>query len=174
MVFKIEARGNKQMKCHKCSKVATMHITEIVCKDSVQECHFCEECAQKYLQEEVLEKEIIEVDLESSVTKMVENLAGATAVVCESCALQFSDFRNSGRLGCPHDYTVFHDELLPYLENIHGETKHCGKFPTRYGTNKNIQKEIDLLRKQLQLVIQKEKYEEAAGIRDKIRLLENQ
>ena len=162
------------MKCHKCSKVATMHITEIVCKDSVQECHLCEECAQKYLQEEVLEKEIIEVDLESSVTKMVENLAGATAVVCESCALQFSDFRNSGRLGCPHDYTVFHDELLPYLENIHGETKHCGKFPTRYGANKNIQKEIDILRKKLQTVIQKEKYEEAADIRDKIRLLENQ
>jgi protein arginine kinase activator len=126
------------------------------------------------LQEDVLEKEIIEVDLESSVTKMVENLAGATAVVCESCALQFSDFRNSGRLGCPHDYTVFHDELLPYLENIHGETKHCGKFPTRYGANKNIQKEIDILRKKLQTVIQKEKYEEAADIRDKIRLLENQ
>ena len=77
-------------------------------------------------------------------------------------------------MGCPHDYTVFHDELLPYLENIHGETKHCGKFPTRYGANKNIQKEIDILRKKLQTVIQKEKYEEAADIRDKIRLLENQ
>ncbi|MCY2942130.1 MAG: UvrB/UvrC motif-containing protein [Planctomycetota bacterium] len=163
------------MKCHKCPKVATMHITEIVSKDNVQECHFCEECAQKYLQEEVLEKETIEVDLGPSITKMVENLAGATtSAVCEACAMQFADFRNSGRLGCPHDYTVFHDELLPYLENIHGETKHCGKFPTRYGTNKNIQKEIDLLRKQLQSVIQKEKYEEAAGIRDKIRLLENQ
>ena len=160
------------MKCHKCSKVATMHITEIVSKDNVQECHFCEECAQKYLQEEGLEKETVDADLEPSAVKMVENLAGSAAV-CDSCAMQFADFRNSGRLGCPHDYTVFHDELLPYWENIHGETKHCGKLPTRFGANKNIQKEIDLLRKQLQAVIDKEKYEEAAGIRDKIRLLEN-
>ena len=90
-----------------------MHITEIVSKDNVQECHFCEECAQKYLQEEVLEKETIEVDLGPSIAKMVENLAGATSAVCETCAMQFADFRNSGRLGCPHDYTVFHDELLP-------------------------------------------------------------
>lgn len=162
------------MKCHKCSKVATMHITEIVSKDNVQECHFCEECAQKYLQEESFDKEVLEVNLELSSAKITENLASSTAVVCESCAMQFTDFRNSGRLGCPHDYTVFHDELLPYLENIHGETKHCGKFPTRYGANKDIQKEIDLLRKQLQVVIEKEKYEEAASIRDKIRFLENQ
>lgn len=150
-----------------------MHITEILSKENVQECHFCEECAQKYLQEEVLEKESTDANLEPSAVKMVENLAGSAAV-CDSCSMQFADFRNSGRLGCPNDYTVFHDELLPYLENIHGETKHCGKLPTRYGANKNIQKEIDLLRKQLQAVIEKEKYEEAAGIRDKIRLLENQ
>ena len=69
------------MKCHKCPKVATMHITEIVSKDNVQECHFCEECAQKYLQEEVLEKETIEADLGPSMAKMVENLAGATSAV---------------------------------------------------------------------------------------------
>lgn len=150
-----------------------MHITEIVCKDNVQECHFCEECAQKYLQEAGLEKDTVDAELVPSAAKLVESLEGSTTV-CDSCAMQFADFRNSGRLGCPHDYTVFHDELLPYLENIHGETKHCGKFPTRFGANKNMQKEIDLLRKQLQLVVEKEKYEEAVSIRDKIRFLENQ
>ena len=49
--------------------------------------------------------------------------------VCPVCQITFLEFRNSGRLGCPYDYEVFRDELMPLLENIHGETRHSGKVP---------------------------------------------
>lgn len=162
------------MKCQKCSKAATMHITDVIYKESYQELHFCEECAQKYIQEETLEKEAIGASIEAGLPKLAEEEGESSSKVCDTCGMQFSVFRNTGRLGCPDDYSVFREELLPYLENIHGETKHCGKFPSRIGNNKNIQKEIDFLRKQLQASIQKEKYEEAAATRDKIKVLENQ
>ena len=44
---------------------------------------------------------------------------------CPSCGISFKEFRSQGRLGCPHDYIAFQSELLPLLENIHGETQPC-------------------------------------------------
>ena len=39
------------MKCQKCAKAATLHITEILGEEQIEELHLCEECAQKYLYE---------------------------------------------------------------------------------------------------------------------------
>src|SRR6266513_1981642 len=39
------------MKCNKCPNAATLHITEIVSEDHVEELHLCEVCAHKYLSE---------------------------------------------------------------------------------------------------------------------------
>ena len=39
------------MKCQKCSKAATMHITEVLGEEQFEEHHLCEDCAQKYLYE---------------------------------------------------------------------------------------------------------------------------
>ena len=91
---------------------------------------------------------------------------------CPLCGIKFVEFRNSGRLGCPHDYQEFREELVPLLENIHGETRHCGKTPRRLPQNKQTQSELIQLRKQLQQAVNKEAYEEAARLRDRIRQLE--
>ncbi len=39
------------MKCQKCTKAATLHITEVLTEEQIDELHLCEECAQKYLYE---------------------------------------------------------------------------------------------------------------------------
>ena len=57
--------------------------------------------------------------------------SAADRQVCPVCQTTFLEFRNSGRLGCPYDYEVFRDELMPLLENIHDETRHSGKVPKR-------------------------------------------
>jgi protein arginine kinase activator len=91
---------------------------------------------------------------------------------CPQCGVKFVEFRNTGRLGCPHDYNEFRAELLPLLENIHGETKHCGKAPRRLPGNKQAQSELLQLRNRLKQAVTKEDYEEAARLRDRIRTLE--
>jgi protein arginine kinase activator len=91
---------------------------------------------------------------------------------CPVCGIKFVEFRNSGRLGCPHDYQEFREELTPLLENIHGETKHSGKSPRRLPQSKQTQSELVQLRKQLMQAVNREAYEEAAKIRDRIRKLE--
>ncbi len=158
------------MKCQKCTKAATLHITEITGEDSFEELHLCEECAHKYLYEPPQKQTGIKTAGSPPAEETDE-----PAVLnreCEVCGIKFVDFRNTGRLGCPHDYQEFRDELLPLLENIHGETRHCGKSPRRLPQNKQMQSELIQLRKQLLQAVHKEAYEEAARLRDRIRRLE--
>ena len=158
------------MKCQRCTKAATLHITEVVNEDQFEELHLCEECAHKYLYEPQKGggKGAVAVCGEETED------AGMLNRECPVCGIKFVEFRNSGRLGCPHDYQEFRDELLPLLENIHGDPpKHTGKVPRRLPHNKQMQSELVQLRKQLLQAVNKEAYEEAARIRDRIRKIED-
>jgi protein arginine kinase activator len=159
-------------KCSRCSKTATLHITEIR-KGVVQEVHLCESCAQEYLNnadaqnpddevEGLAEKEA-EADAES---EQMDQL------VCSSCGISFREFRSQGRLGCPHDYSAFERELLPLLENIHNATQHTGKVPRRAPDESQRQYKLIKLRIELRSAIDDEQYEKAAGLRDEIQRLE--
>jgi len=157
------------MKCQKCPQAATLHITEIVSEEQVEEMHLCEKCAHEYLyepQQKQAGKGPAAAQGDEGDEPAVMNRE------CEVCGIKFVDFRNTGRLGCPHDYTEFRDELTPLLENIHGETRHCGKSPRRQPQSQKMQTELVQLRKQLLQAVNKEAYEEAARLRDRIRQLE--
>jgi len=159
------------MKCQKCSKAATLHITEVISEEQFEELHLCEECAQKYLYEPQQNK--MPTPKSGEAGQLVEtDESGLMNRECSVCGIKFVEFRNSGRLGCPHDYQEFREELTPLLENIHGETKHCGKTPRRLPQSKMTQSELVQLRKQLLQAVNKEAYEEAAQLRDQIRRLE--
>ena len=163
-------RGTGAMKCQKCTKPATLHITEILGEDQFEELHLCEECAHKYLYEPAKAG----AGKTAAVPQSDEGEeVGTPNHECPVCGIKFVEFRNSGRLGCPHDYQEFRDELLPLLENIHGDPpRHTGKVPRRLPQNKQTQSELMQLRKQLLQAVNKEAYEEAARLRDRIRQLE--
>jgi protein arginine kinase activator len=157
------------MKCDKCPKQATLHITEVLGEDRYEEHHLCEQCASEYLYEPggkangSSEEAAGEDDVETASLNQRE---------CPQCGLKFVEFRNSGRLGCPHDYDAFAEELTPLLENIHGDTRHVGKSPRRSPHSQQNQTELTRLRRQLQTAVSQEAYEEAAKIRDQIRQIE--
>jgi protein arginine kinase activator len=156
-------------KCQKCQKAATLHITEVSNFEMEEELHLCEECAQKYLYggtPNFSNKGGFGGEEEADDREQVGQRT------CSSCGIKFVEFRNSGRLGCPHDYEAFRADLLPLLENIHGETRHRGKVPRRLPQSKQMQSELMHLRRQLNQAVTREAYEEAAQLRDRIRQLE--
>lgn len=155
------------MKCQKCTKAATMHITEVIADEQFEELHLCEDCAQKYLYEPPKKNGVKLGEGEEA-----DEIVALNQRECPHCGIKFVEFRNSGRLGCPHDYEEFREELVPLLENIHGETRHAGKTPRRFPQTQQAQSEMMQLRKQLQQAIHREAYEEAAQIRDKIRRID--
>ncbi len=157
------------MKCGRCSKPAVLHITELR-QGEVQALHLCEGCAKEYLSQSQASKTdsaaISESDVDESALEELDQK------VCPNCGIAFKEFRAQGRLGCPHDYVVFEDELLPLLENIHGETSHVGKIPKRSPQASQLQFQLIKLRNELRSSVEEERYEDAARIRDSIRQLE--
>lgn len=155
------------MKCEKCPKQATLHITEVLHENQCEEHHLCEQCAHDYLYESQSKKAGGDVEVEPD-----EEMAALNQRQCPHCGLTFVEFRNTGRLGCPHDYDLFAEELTPLLENIHGDRKHAGKAPRRQPQARQNQSELTRLRRQLQTAVTQEAYEEAARLRDQIRQIE--
>lgn len=158
-------------KCGRCSKPAVLHITELR-QGEVQALHLCEACAKEYLSQSPDEQ------AESS-SDEIPPVSGAELdeidqQVCPNCGISFKEFRSGGRLGCSHDYTVFENELLPLLENIHGETEHCGKVPKRAPDSSQRQYRLIKLRGELRSAIEAERYEDAARLRDEILSIENE
>jgi protein arginine kinase activator len=157
-------------KCGRCSKPAVLHITEIR-HGEVQALHLCESCAKEYL----THSEAGGSSAPAASGKSVEGSAAqdeADQRACPNCGITFKEFRSQGRLGCPHDYAAFQDELLPLLENIHGETQHVGKVPKRAPRASQHQYRLIRLRNELRTAINDEMYERAARLRDEIQSLE--
>src|SRR5262249_16439813 len=129
------------MKCQKCSKPATLHITEVVGEDQFEDLHLCEDCANKYLYEPQAKGAGPKSPFASQ-REEGDEISALNQRECPNCGIKFVEFRNSGRLGCPHDYQEFRDELVTLLENIHGEIRHCGKTPRRLPQSKQTQSEL--------------------------------
>ena len=164
--------------CQSCkANPATVHLTEIKDKEK-REVHLCTKCAQ--------EKGIsIKTDfsLGEIFGGLIEPPGAATKggqekerrdsrLVCPRCGLSYLEFRKTGRLGCPDDYEFFKKGVLPFLEKIHLATQHVGKVPSRADTRAHQVKELIGLRRQLSTLVEKEAYEEAAKIRDRIKDIE--
>jgi len=156
------------MKCQRCPKQATLHITEVLGEDRFEEVHLCDDCAKKYLYAPQ-QKNPTATSGEGEAEGEEETPAGLR---CPECGISFLEFRNHGRFGCPHDYDAFKSDLLPLLESVHGETRHAGKAPRRAPRTKTAQSELTQLRQRLQTLVAEENYEEAARVRDQIKQLE--
>ena len=156
--------------CQSCKKrPATVHLTEIV-KGEKREVHLCEECAQS--------EGINPLTPQSFFSHLVDASKGATGeeleITCPNCGLTYAEFRQRGRLGCGEDYKLFKEGLTRLLEKIHGSTQHLGRIPTRIGSQLERETELIELKRELTRVVQREEYEKAAGIRDRIRELEEE
>ena len=162
------------MLCDLCNKnQATVHLTEII-DDQISELHLCEECARKKSVQ--MEQQFGLSDLLAGLAEFgkTEEAPDVVDVKCPNCNLTYKDFKQYGRLGCSECYSSFKKYLLPLLKKIHGSTQHLGKSPAK--VMPGVRKKVGLteLHRELQKAIEKEEFEEAARLRDKIRELEKE
>ena len=174
------------MKCQQCDKQAVFHITELE-SGEVRELHLCEDHARAYLNQsesgggpDPAEQPAAGGALSGplGVGQTADELAVLDQKACTMCGITFFEFRNQGRLGCPHDYLHFEKELEPLIANIHGATEHVGRRPSR-GTAGPLPEGTDELtaviglRRSMKEAIALEDYEKAKEDRDAIRALED-
>jgi protein arginine kinase activator len=164
------------MQCQICrKKEATIHLTEIT--DGVRsEMHICENCAEEQgiaIKSQIPLNELLGSLLASAPSDDEISGTSEEKLSCPQCGFTLEQFRREAVLGCPYDYEVFEKSFLPLIEKAHnGKTSHCGKVPSK--TPRSTKKQIELirLRQQLDSAVQKEDYEQAAKLRDKINQLE--
>lgn len=165
------------MICQECgNKPATLHFTKIVNGEKT-EFHICELCARE--RGESIPGAPNGFSIHSLLSGLLDfdptGSAGSVKpqiVRCEECGLTYSQFSKIGRFGCSSCYRQFDDRLDPLLKRVHGNTVHIGKIPKRSGGQIQFKREIDQLRRDLQDRIEREEFESAAHIRDRIRELE--
>lgn len=156
------------MKCQFCSQPATVHLTKIIDQQK-QEIHLCQDCAEakNFVKHQELNLPAL---LQNVIGQFLDpHLDELSRLVCPVCGIRYMEFRTQGRLGCPHDYTVFRSGLEPLLQRLQRSQRHVGKSP-RQGPAPTPQLiEIAQLRRQLQSAVDAEAYEEAARLRDLLR-----
>lgn len=161
------------MKCQSpgCNNAATVHLTQLQEGGKKKsEVHLCEQCADKEgittpTQHLTLEQMLSSVSVPSD-----EAAEGQPA--CPDCGMTFDVFRTSGRLGCANDYTIFRDDLVPLIERMHDAMEHCGKVPYRAEEVQSRARQVQSLSAELHEAIEREDYEQAAELRDRIKQVE--
>lgn len=92
-------------------------------------------------------------------------------LVCSSCGHTFAEFQKVGLLGCPDCYRAFEHELGRVFKRLHGATHHTVDVVI---TKDQIPETLSGLYEQLEDAVQREAYEEAGEIRDRIKKLKAQ
>ncbi len=90
---------------------------------------------------------------------------------CPLCGSHFGELVKNGKVGCPHCYETFAEELAPSIRRIHGRGTHTGKAPARFQAENEKKQKIASLEAELKAAIQAEEYEKAAQIRDNLKSL---
>lgn len=167
------------MLCEQCGeRPATVHFTEIV-QGRKAEFHLCEACAR--------EKGAQAYHMVSgpfSVNQLLTGLmhldpavaerAAVPTLRCDHCGMTFAQFAEVGRFGCPHCYRAFAPGLGGLLKRVQSSDQHVGKIPRRRGGRAAARRELANMKRKLQECVTEERFEDAAALRDEIRILEQQ
>ncbi|MDD3303511.1 MAG: UvrB/UvrC motif-containing protein [Clostridia bacterium] len=157
------------MKCQSCGKKeATVRYYENI-NGLKQEVHFCIDCANKVGLANV-------IDIFSPMFLPISEYHLDDGVACKTCGYTLADYSATGLLGCPDCYETFGSSLDDVFYKIHGKNRHI-KMPDKL-SKKSLSKEeaknkeIKELKNKIKELIEEEKYEEAAKVRDEIKKLE--
>ncbi len=171
--WSIEIGGS--VTCELCGEEpATMHLLRVV-DGTVSHTHLCPGCAEGVAEQTdglalVLAVPSVLRHLgrapagnEAARESPVEHDAGFCAV----CGTTLSDLKESGLVGCAKCYEAFAE----HLENLQGTaepTEHQGKMPHRGPETDTLRHEMMRLERMLRELVACERFEEAAGVRDRL------
>lgn len=166
------------MLCQNChQRESTLHLTKIVNGVATQ-IFLCQECAQKmqgfgFNMYPGMVSEFLQAMFgmeQSGEPGQIETAIEQEK--CPGCGRTFQQIQQAGRMGCSKCYDKFGAQIDQILRRIHGSGTHVGKVPVRTGTSIKNKQVISRLRSELQESIQKEEFEKAALLRDRIKELE--
>ncbi len=160
--------------CDNCGSTdAVVHLTQIV-NNQMSTHRLCEKCAaEKGLESAPEHLNFPVTDFLAQMGKDAIEDTPPSDTQCSFCGLTFQDFRETGRLGCPHCYETYAPHLEKLLRRVHGGTRHVGKiYLPPDPSASDMERRLEGLRRRLNRAVESEDFERAAELRDEIRSLE--
>jgi len=155
--------------CEDCAeRRATIHLTEFG-DDGAKQVHLCEECYGKRKDVPALSQNKIVAQLLGALAPELRKVRTAQ---CRECGITYLEFRQSFRMGCPHDYEVFQEPLDDLLEQLHRGKRHVGKVAVGAAQRRSAEAMLEVLHREMEEAVRQEDFREAARLRDEIRKLE--
>ena len=163
------------MNCDECGKnPASTHFTKIV-NGKKEEIHLCESCSKNNKEfgfDSPFSIHQLLAGLLDNISEGTKKLDNVNELKCNTCGTAYSKFKQSGKFGCSNCYDSFMKQLSPLLKRIHGHETHVGKIPKKTGGLIKTKREIIKIKSELNLAVEKEEFERAAELRDKIKDLQ--
>jgi len=161
--------------CDLCgTEPATMHLLRVV-DGVVSHTHLCPGCAESVAEENEGLALVLAVP---SVLRHLGRSAPADETppdppereerFCGVCGTTLTDLRESGMVGCINCYQVFIDYLQTSFETEGEPVEHLGKMPLRGPESDALKHEMMRLQRMLRELVECERFEEAAGVRDRL------
>ena len=158
------------VKCDVCKKLAaSVFLTQIV-DGKMQKVNMCESCSKEKGVSDPTGFALADLLLGMGAAQNVERSV-PVGQRCPNCGFSQGEFKKTGRLGCSICYSTFHEGLEGMLKGMHKGLKHTGKIPARQVESREREELLRSLNSDLRKAIAREQYEEAAQLRDRIRLL---
>ncbi len=160
------------MKCSKCGKNDANISYEQNINGEITNLHLCEKCA----------KELgIFNSFDDIFSPMVLDLDYILPeeIKCKNCGYTLSKYKSTGLFGCAECYNTFKREVDSLLQRIQGKKRHVeGRLKPSTVTKESKKSEkvdkLDELTAKLQSLINDEKFEEAAVVRDEIKKIKEE
>ena len=148
-------------------KEAKVHLTQIV-GDKMQKVDLCEECAKNKGVNDPTGFSLADLLLGLGASQEMEQ--SSAEIKCSHCGFTQADFKKAGRLGCSECYVTFKDGLEGLLKTMHKATRHVGKVPQSFQQTRDLSDKLKSLQKKLDKAVAEEDYEQAALVRDEMKM----
>jgi protein arginine kinase activator len=170
---------NGSAECELCGEEpATMHLLRVV-DGGISHTHLCATCAEQMAGEQteglalVLAVPSMLRSFGKKVSEEQHEASGGSAVnheesFCGVCGTTLTDLKESGMVGCANCYRVFADHLETTIRREAEPVEHLGKVPLRGPETDSLRHEMMRLERMLRELVQHERFEEAASVRDRL------
>lgn len=157
------------MLCSQCGKNEAAVLFKQLVNNQVSQALLCKDCAGS----------LPDLNPESALLNLLSAIGAGSRpgrpASCASCGLKLSQFSETGRLGCARCYDSFYQPLGDLLRRMHGSSRHTGKKPRSLAAPPQSRaEELRRLRAELRAAVDREQFETAAQLRDRIQKMEHQ
>jgi len=162
--------------CELCGEEpATLHLLRVV-DGTISHTHLCPGCAETVAdQTEGLALVLAVPSVLRRLGKGAPEVEGVQPSAgdqdmrfCAVCGTTLSDLKESGLVGCVKCYQVFAEYLAGSVPGAAEPVEHLGKIPHRGPEDDTLRHEMMRLERMLRELVACERFEEAAGVRDRL------